>query len=231
MELCRGTLQEYVEGKYNGPKFESEREILYQITQGLAHLHGLEIVHRDINPNKILIYVPPSSDKTESNPQVKLADFGCSKFIIDEDDDEDDFTNTRGTRGWIAPELYHDLWTLPNSKVDIFALGLIFGYTLSGGKHPFGDDPHQWSILIKNKEPMRMDRNGLKEPYSSENDEAFDLIELMLDMNPEKRPTVKEITNSLFFPVKKTLFFIILAFGLFKIYNFYRKIVKRFLKE
>jgi len=195
-------LQEYVENTYNRPKFESERDILFQLTQGLAHLHGLDIVHRDIKPTNILIYVPPSSSErpnAESNPQVKLADFGRSKTI------KDDFTNTsmsnpRGTRGWISPELYKNQRAGP--KVDIFALGLIFGYTLSGGKHPFGDDPDKRSVRIKDKKPMLMVRNDLKEPYSLENNEAFDLTKSMLDINHEERPSVKEITNSLFFPVK-----------------------------
>jgi len=195
-------LEAYIKGNYDGPTFQSEREILLQIIRGLAHLHGLDIVHWDIKPTNILIYVPLSSDNrsyAKSNPQVKLADFGCSK-IIDEDFTNTSTTNPRGTRGWIAPELYHN--QRADFKVDIFALGLIFGYTLSRGKHPFGDDPHAWAIQIKNGESIKMSRNDLKEPYSSENNEAFDLIVSMLDMKPDKRPSVKEITNSLFFPVK-----------------------------
>jgi len=199
MELCRGTLQEYVEGTYNGPQFQSEREILWQITQGLAHLHGLNIVHRDIKPTNILIYVPISYDIV-SNPQViKLADFGRSK-ITDNDFTETSTSNPRGTRGWMAPEVY--LSKRVDYKVDIFPLGLIFVYTLSkGNKHPFGDDPDGRVWRIKNKESMKMIRNDLKEPYS-ENDEAFNLIKSMLVMNPDERPTVQDILNSLFFPVR-----------------------------
>jgi len=194
-------LEDYVKGKYDGPKFESEREILFQITDGLAHLHRLDIVHRDIKPTNILIYVPPSSDKrTEAEifPRVKLADFGRCK-VIDGDFTNTSVTNPNGTRGWIAPELYQDQRAGP--KVDIFALGLIFGYILSGGKHPFGDDdPDDRVMRIKKKMPMKMVQNDLKESYS-ENDEAFGVIESMLVMNPEKRPTVTEILNNLFFPV------------------------------
>lgn len=69
--------------------------------------------------------------------------------------------------------------------MDIFALGLVFGYTLSGGKHPFGNDSDEWVMRIKNKAPMKMVRNHLREPYSSEGDEAYDLIKSMLMMmNP-----------------------------------------------
>jgi len=81
-ELCEGTLEEYINGKYNGPRFENERKILWQMTQGLAHLHSKGIVHRDIKPTNILIYVPPSSENGAAinvEPLIKLADFGISK--------------------------------------------------------------------------------------------------------------------------------------------------------
>ena len=59
LELCSGTLEDYVKGKFNtGPKFKSEREVLHQVSKGLAHLHQLTIVHRDIKPTNILIFVP-----------------------------------------------------------------------------------------------------------------------------------------------------------------------------
>lgn len=56
-ELCIGTLEEYVKKKYKGTEFKNEREILLQITKGLAYLHKLKIVYQDIKPNNILISV------------------------------------------------------------------------------------------------------------------------------------------------------------------------------
>jgi len=47
LELCVATLQDYVEGRYNGPPIEGIT-ILRHATAGLAHLHSLDIVHRDI---------------------------------------------------------------------------------------------------------------------------------------------------------------------------------------
>ena len=91
-ELCDGTLEDYIKGKYKGSKFKNEREILLEITGGLAHLHELKIVHRDIKPNNILISESPSKNE----PQIKLADFGISK-ILQEDMLVIDFTNTSMT--------------------------------------------------------------------------------------------------------------------------------------
>jgi len=135
-------------------------------------------------------------------PIIKLADFDISKILIP---DKEDYTNTSqtnpsGTKGWMAPEVYQS--NRFDLKVDIFSLGLIFAYTLSkGNEHPFGNDPDEWAFLIKKKEHIKMDRNDLKKPYS-ENNEAMDLIKLMLAIDPEGRPTAMEIENNLFFPVR-----------------------------
>lgn len=55
LELCVATLQDYVEGRYNGPPIEGI-VILRHATAGLAHLHSLDIVHRDIKVNINKLY-------------------------------------------------------------------------------------------------------------------------------------------------------------------------------
>lgn len=54
VELCSATLQDYIEGKgANGlQQLIDMKEVLYQATSGLNHLHHLNIVHRDIKPQK-----------------------------------------------------------------------------------------------------------------------------------------------------------------------------------
>lgn len=47
LELCAATLQDYIENRYTGP-FIDGVTILRHATAGLAHLHSLDIVHRDV---------------------------------------------------------------------------------------------------------------------------------------------------------------------------------------
>jgi len=99
-----------------------------------------------------------------------------------------------GTAYWTSPELYDHSTNRYDFQVDIFPLGCIFGYTLSGGKHPFGDDhPHVISSRIIRKEAMLMVQQDLKEPL------AFKLIQSMVDMDPGKRPTVGQVLRDPFF--------------------------------
>jgi len=199
-------LEEYVKGTYNGEKFESEREILLQITQGLSHLHNLKIVHRDIKPRNILIFVPLPEGTGSYKPLMKLADFGLSKVPKD---DNGDITNTNtenpsGSRGWMPPEVYKR--ERLDFKFDIWSLGCIFSYTLSGGKHPYGDDMER-IIRIMGKKCMVLNKEDLKEPYS-EDPYAFELIKSMLAVEPTTRPTVGDVVNNWFFipPVRMVFF-------------------------
>lgn len=194
-ELCQGTLESYVNGTYNGPRFQNERNILFQVTNGLAHLHSKRIVHRDIKPTNILVHVPIY--RYGPMPQIKLADFGVAKAI---NSNREDYTNTsatnpNGTEGWMAPEVYQSKRF--DSKVDIFPLGCIFAYTLTRGKHPFGDDSIKRISRIKDKEPMILVQEDLNASQYSE--EGFKLIEVMLNMEPVNRPTADEVLKSSFF--------------------------------
>jgi len=190
----------------------TEKDILRQLTKGLAHLHNLGIVHRDIKPTNILIFV--SEDGTEL---IKLADFNISKVLkSNKDFTNTNVTNPTGTKGWMAPEVYES--ERFDLKVDIYALGLVFGYTLSGGKHPFGDDSNERIVLIKKKEAiMVMTQKDLKIPFSS-NSVAFELIKSML-VEPTKRPIIAQVAKSSFF-LNDTVMTVYLQINLFFFFCF-----------
>jgi len=205
-------LGDYVKGNYKGPEIGDEKEILHQITQGLAYLHRIVIVHRDIKPNNILIWVPSTEIvKDLVKPKMKLADFGLSKFKKRGADGEEfsTLTNPHGAEGWMAPELIRSSRNENNIRhydysVDIFPLGCVFGYTLSvGGKHPFGNDPIEQNYRIGNGEPMVLTSADLKVPYCY--DEFFiPLIQSMVLTKAGQRPTADQVLNNeLFRPAKE----------------------------
>lgn len=148
-----------------------------------------------MKPTNVLIYLPEGS----SVPQIKVADFGLSKLL---NVNQDDFTNSNlinpsGTRGWMAPESYNQKRF--GFEVDIWAFGLLFAYTLSGGKHPFGDEPDERQNRIKKRKPMILVQQDLKKLYSENRPEAFKLIHSMLEMEPTLRPVIEDIKSSTFF--------------------------------
>ena len=233
-ELCNGTLDDLVKGRCVGPPVVvSKWRIVRQIVVGLCYLHANGVIHRDLNPRNILFTIDD-----RNRPVMKLADFGCSRILLDGESrhvlsktrDASNYTILRrfGTDGWLAPEVLNarkeddPFYTY---KSDIFPLGLIIAFTLSGGLHPFDVDPpndeetNQKKIQrikkrnerIRKGEPMTLIFDQLKEDDRL----AFDLIQSMLNCSePNERPSAakvlrheyfrdrsKQVVSSSFFPV------------------------------
>ena len=132
------------------------RHVILQVAHGIRYMHEERgVVHRDIKPENLLferIPVVPSKvplpkqfdeekeDEGEFTPgiggggigKVKIADFGLSKIVWDEQ------TMTPcGTVGYTAPEIVKD--ERYSKSVDMWALGCVL-YTLLCGFPPFYDE-------------------------------------------------------------------------------------------
>ena len=69
--ITQGTLRQYIE-KHGRMELSHVRKYTRQILEGVAHLHENNFVHRDIKGDNILL---------DSEGNIKLADFGCSKTL------------------------------------------------------------------------------------------------------------------------------------------------------
>lgn len=98
-----------------------------QIVLGLAKIHSLGIVHRDIKPMNILL-----AGQNEFSV-AKLGDFGSAKEL---DRDSSPHTLDAGTTLFYSPERFFQQLS---AKADIWALGVSMYYLLSNGEYPFND--------------------------------------------------------------------------------------------
>ena len=192
-----------VNGSYGGPSIGDDRKVLLQVTQGVYYLHQRGIVHRDIKPINIFI---SQHYGTDVKPTMKIADFGLSRNIQNNKKFNKSSSNPAGTKGWMAPECcaagYKD-----DEKVDVFSLGCIYGYMLSGGMHHFeGDHVLQRQVNINQRKPKSLTKEQLKPMYSRD-PFVFKLIFCMLEMEPSDRPTVKTILGNSFFTRTHSGFF------------------------
>ena len=111
---------------------------LYEITRGILlgiqHLHQARIVHRDFKPANILI-----SRDNAGRFIPKIADFGLSKFVSDDELDSSDFdlSDGRGTPSYKAPEQIEG--SRVSFNLDLWAFGVIL-YEMLTGEKPFRAD-------------------------------------------------------------------------------------------
>lgn len=122
-------LEQYVAGKTleqlcsEKPLSEKEtKNIILQICGGLQTLHKNNIIHRDLTPSNIMI----SDDGV-----VKIIDFDISRSVNNTSVRD---TTILGTEGFAAPEQFG--FGQSNAQTDIYALGVLINYMLTGGKLP-----------------------------------------------------------------------------------------------
>lgn len=92
--LAHGDLGKWIGGE-DVLSEEHVRTVTQQINNALVFIHNLNISHRDIKPDNILV-------KSHNPLIVKLSDFGLAKMI-----QEDSFNKTFcGTMLYLAPEVF-----------------------------------------------------------------------------------------------------------------------------
>uniref|UniRef100_A0A2K5NBK2 Serine/threonine-protein kinase/endoribonuclease IRE2 n=1 Tax=Cercocebus atys TaxID=9531 RepID=A0A2K5NBK2_CERAT len=191
LELCRASLQEYVENPDLDRGGLEPEVVLQQLMSGLAHLHSLHIVHRDLKPGNILITGPDS----QGLGRVVLSDFGLCKKLPAGRCSFSLHSGIPGTEGWMAPELLQLLPPdSPTSAVDIFSAGCVFYYVLSGGSHPFGDSLYRQANILTGVPCLAHLEEEVHDKVV-----ARDLVAAMLSLLPQARPSAPQVLAHPFF--------------------------------
>ena len=191
---------------------ERIKEIVYQTLQGLAFMHKYGFFHRDIKPENILLL----------NDKVKIADFGLAREIRT----LPPYTEYVSTRFYRAPECILKS-TNYNSPIDIWALGCIMAemYThpqpifcganekevlfricsiLGTPTHDIWNDGIRQANIIGMKFPT-CPGTDLEKVIPGASAEAIDLMKQMIQWDPNKRATAKNLCFNKFSAV--SLFF------------------------
>jgi len=109
------------------PKEEHVIGIIIQLLEALSFAHAKGIVHRDIKPSNIIV---------TADHKVKLADFGIAHV------DTSSLTQSGsvlGTPAFMSPE--QCVGSTVDSRTDLFSVGAVLYYTLTGEKPFPGGNP------------------------------------------------------------------------------------------
>lgn len=168
-ELGRGDLFQIINDEQTLPE-SVLRNVAAQLVSSLGHLHSLNIIHRDMKPQNILI---------AERGAIKICDFGFARALSNT---TLVLTSIKGTPLYMAPELVQE--QPYNEKVDIWALGTIL-YELYYGQPPFYTNSIYKLIQMIVNSPISF-------PGKISEDFKSFLLE-MLQKDPSKRATCNEL--------------------------------------
>lgn len=100
--------------------------LMAKLARGIAYAHSKGVLHRDLQPGNILL---------DENGEPMVSDFGLAKWL-DQTSDLTRTLETLGTPGYIAPEQTECPADKLTCAADIYSLGAILFYLLTG-RPPF----------------------------------------------------------------------------------------------
>jgi RIO-like serine/threonine protein kinase len=115
-------------------------DIVRQIGAALSYAHAQGIIHRDVNPNNILL------DMRQEPVRPVLTDFGLVKLLLRDEHTQVTSTSIIGTLDYMAPEQWRQ--ETPTPATDLYALALTFFEMLSG-RRPFDSELGYYDLMKK----------------------------------------------------------------------------------
>lgn len=163
-------MQQWIRTRVNsavGPVSEALLlEWFLQIVEGITHVHSKGLIHRDIKPANLFL----SADQSK----VKIGDFGISKVL---ERTRDKAYSKVGTPAYMAPEILgHKSY---DTKADMWSLGCVL-FELA-------------TLSAPNFQLRDLDAVLAAVTDAGYRKDICTLIGSMLQVDPTKRPTIKEL--------------------------------------
>ncbi|XP_020185249.1 calcium-dependent protein kinase 9 [Aegilops tauschii subsp. strangulata] len=175
MELCDGgELFDRIvaRGRYTERAAAAAARTVAEVVRA-CHAHG--VMHRDLKPENFLYA------GKEEDAQLKAIDFGLSVFFRP----GERFSEIVGSPYYMAPEVLRRSY---GPEVDIWSAGVIL-YILLCGVPPFWAETEQGVARSILRGVLDFDR----EPWPRISDSAKSLVRQMLEMDPRKRLTARQV--------------------------------------
>ncbi|XP_046732877.1 LIM domain kinase 1a isoform X2 [Silurus meridionalis] len=184
-----GTLRDIIKKMDSNYPWNQRVSFARDIASGMAYLHSMNIIHRDLNSHNCLV---------RENNSVVVADFGLARLMI-EDKNQDKLGKLQGVKKpdrrkrytvvgnpyWMAPEMIHG--KSYDEKVDIFSFGIMLCEIIGR----VNADPD----YLPRATDFGLNVNGFLEHYYPPDcpRSFFPLAVLCCDLDAEKRPAFAKL--------------------------------------
>ncbi|KAI9218498.1 kinase-like domain-containing protein [Blastocladiella britannica] len=191
MEYCSGgDLYSVIKG---GKMSRAEIDCCFkQLIMGVSYLHDNGVAHRDIKPENLLM---------DDEGHLKITDFGVSTvFKICWENEAHMSEGICGSEPYIAPEEF-DGQSYDAREVDVWACGIVYYAMVYSGipwRHATKDDPN-FAFYLKHRQRDFEAIDRLPEG-------CRDLMYKILEPNPKKRATIKDVVADPWFAAIDTCF-------------------------
>jgi serine/threonine protein kinase len=158
-----------------------------ETTAALKHAHNIGIIHRDLKPANLMM---------DGNGTVKLTDFGIAKLFGSTD--ETAVGSVIGTADYMPPEQAEGKPVTVRS--DLYSLGCVL-WALLAGKPPFAGKSVPEVLYAARYTPIP----DLGQIVSDAPTELVELVQQLLDKDPQKRPPTALVVGNRLKSVQQAL--------------------------
>ena len=173
--------------------------LMLQVCRTIEHAHAKGVLHRDLKPSNVLVM------NVGGEHVPKIIDFGIARFIDGVGPDRTRVTaegQVLGTARYMSPEQLGVIDGLPDTRSDIYSLGVML-YELVAGMLPYEDDDDRISSVYALQQRMRStEPRGLTSRIAREGSvsarELGWIAMRCLEINPARRyATCRELADDL----------------------------------
>jgi len=173
-----------------GLRISVVKQIMWQLVYALETIHNCGIIHHDIKPSNILVH---------DSGNVIIADLGAAS-VIDQKESTKCYCE-QGTPRYQAPEILSKSVSGHDQRCDIWSLGLLM-YFLLTGSHWLAGNPSEDLIKIftfAHEDPIRQDQLKINLLKAGATVLEIELIQNMTRVDANNRITLKGILGSDYF--------------------------------
>lgn len=164
MELCPDLNLKQRVKRFGRLSPDIAKHLAKNLLSALCYIHSKNICHRDIKPENILF----------KDQEPKLADFGLARLMAGTSN-----FSLVGTPYYLAPEVISGDY---NMKCDVWSLGIVIYFALTGKKPFDGKDREELFERIQDDEIF----------WEGIDDECQDFLRFLLNKNQRVRPSAEQ---------------------------------------